>query len=262
MSLQVDGKDYRVGLDNAVSLSIPLAFDGSSPLAHPIEPARARVERCGSFVGDVREGGSCNWVTLTFNPHSHGTHTECLGHITKDRFTIGDCLADTLVTCTLVSVAPEENEGDWLIPPIPLKQGSAFTTALILRTLPNKNDKRQRNWTQENPPYLRLETMQGLVEAGVQHLLIDLPSVDRADDGGKLLNHCCFWNVDPSSRTPKSTTRTHCSITEMIFVPDTLYDGEYLLNLQVPDLETDAAPSRPILYPITHLSEEVHGSIS
>jgi kynurenine formamidase len=34
-----------------------------------------------------------------------------------------------------------------------------------------------------------------LHESGIKHLLIDLPSVDKEKDEGKLLAHKAFWNV-------------------------------------------------------------------
>ena len=74
-------------------------------------------------------------------------------------------------------------------------------------------------------------------------MLLDLPSVDKEIDGGVLAFHHAFWNVPnhpDSSRT----------ITELIYVPNELSDGAYLLELQVSNFENDAAPSRPILYPI------------
>jgi hypothetical protein len=40
----------------------------------------------------------------------------------------------------------------------------------------------------------------------------------------------------------------HASITELIVVPEMLQDGLYLLNLQFAPIESDAAPSRPIVY--------------
>jgi len=40
------------------------------------------------------------------------------------------------------------------------------------------------------------------------------------------------------------------TITEMIFVPNKIKDGNYLLQLQVINFSGDAAPSRPIIYPL------------
>jgi hypothetical protein len=80
-----------------------------------------------------------------------------------------------------------------------------------------------------------------LVEKGYSHLLTDLPSVDPEVDGGALTAHHVWWNVP-------AAPRTQASITELIFVPNHVADGLYLLNLQFPKIMSDAAPSRPQLY--------------
>ena len=77
---------------------------------------------------------------------------------------------------------------------------------------------------------------------GVKHLLIDLPSVDRESDGGVLAFHHAFWEV-PNNPNHERT------ITEMVYVPTEIKDGNYLLNLQMAPFENDASPSRPVLYP-------------
>jgi arylformamidase len=92
-------------------------------------------------------------------------------------------------------------------------------------------------------------TDQWLVEQGIEHLLVDLPSVDRAEDGGELVAHRVFWGLPPGSRDIGESRRPHASITEMIFVPDELEDGPWLLRLEIPALNTDAVPSRPVLHP-------------
>jgi hypothetical protein len=83
--------------------------------------------------------------------------------------------------------------------------------------------------------------MQLIVDAGVQHLLIDLPSVDREEDGGALAAHHLFWNVPAAPNFQKT-------ITELIYVPNEISDGDYILNLQVSNFANDAAPSRPMLF--------------
>jgi hypothetical protein len=40
------------------------------------------------------------------------------------------------------------------------------------------------------------------------------------------------------------------TITDFIYVPNTIEDGEYLLNLMIAPFENDATPSKPILYKI------------
>lgn len=80
---------------------------------------------------------------------------------------------------------------------------------------------------------------------GVMHLLIDLPSVDREHDEGKMLAHKAFWQFE-DNRFPE--LRKNATITEMIFVPTHVEDGTYLLNLQTANLQTDASPSRPVIW--------------
>ena len=72
-------------------------------------------------------------------------------------------------------------------------------------------------------------------------MLVDLPSVDPEVDAGKLSAHHAFWNYPDSPRK-------HATITEMVYVPDSMEDGNYILNLQIASLQTDASPSKPVLY--------------
>ena len=58
-----------------------------------------------------------------------------------------------------------------------------------------------------------------------------------------LLSHNAFWNTD-------GEIRMDATITEFIFVPNSVKDGEYLLNLMIAPFENDATPSKPILYEI------------
>ena len=59
--------------------------------------------------------------------------------------------------------------------------------------------------------------------------------------------HKAFWNVKDVNNL-NTNARLDATITEMIFVDDTLEDGSYLLNLQIDSFENDASPSKPILY--------------
>ena len=52
---------------------------------------------------------------------------------------------------------------------------------------------------------------------------------------------------------PPSPPRTDRTVTEMIYVPDRIADGRYVLNLQLPAFQSDAAPSRPIIYPLEEI---------
>tara|TARA_B110000879_G_scaffold208108_1_gene293050 strand:- start:2282 stop:2548 length:267 start_codon:yes stop_codon:yes gene_type:complete len=85
--------------------------------------------------------------------------------------------------------------------------------------------------------------MKNIVAAGISHLIIDLPSVDPEWDGGAMASHYAFWQYPDNPRWD-------ASITEFAFIADDIIDGEYLLKLNISNFESDAAPSRPVLYPI------------
>lgn len=230
-------------------LSIPLIFDGPQPSAFGVDAATAKA------LGDTRTGSSVNFEQYTFIPHCNGTHTECVGHITGERISVRDCLKDAIMRAVLISVGPSANDKDLVIGIDELKKSDLKPPAteddsdsLIVRTLPNDETKLSRVYDGENiPPYFSAEAMRYIAECGFKHLLVDLPSVDRLFDDGKLVNHRIFWKVEPDSFEINAATRTHSTVTELIYVPNEIEDGEYLLNLQIAPFEADAAPSRPVL---------------
>lgn len=246
-----------------IDISIPLRFNGAQPNAYGVPHASSEPVRSGSLVGDTRQGGSVNFEQYTFIPHCNGTHTECVGHITDERISVRECLQDVIVPAVLVTVEPERVNEDAVISArsfgsqvtAPLGALQAGTPAvqsgkaLIVRTLPNDDVKLKAEYGEVNiPPYFTADAMQFIVESGFKHLLVDMPSIDRLFDDGKLANHRIFWNVEPGSRQVNADTRTNSTITEMIYVPNEVEDGEYLLNLQIAPFESDCAPSRPVLF--------------
>ena len=177
-----------------------------------------------------------------FNPHAHITHTECCGHITENFFSINDVLKSYFFDAQLITIEPEGIENKIItlnqIKEITLHEG---VKALVIRTLPNKEEKITANYTNTNPPFLDVNIANYLINLGVEHLLVDLPSVDQERDEGELAFHHAFWDVP----LEPNVTRT---ITEFIYVPDDVRDGNYILELQVSPMKNDASPSRPVLY--------------
>lgn len=238
-------------LSQPLDISIPLSNSDKNPIAWYIEKPVIEPVRFGEWVGKVSEGSSTNFNNIFFNPHGHGTHTECLGHITKEFYSINQCLKQFFFVAELISVQPEKIEEDLVITLEQIQKALNGKTpqAIIIRTLPNDEAKTSKNYSNTNPAYLSEEAAIFIREIGIKHLLIDLPSVDREEDEGKLLAHKAFWNVkDVNVLNPDA--RMDCTITEMIFVKDYIKDGTYLLNLQIASFENDASPSKPILYKI------------
>ncbi|MFT4664518.1 MAG: arylformamidase [Polaribacter sp.] len=245
--LQVKNNEYQVDLSEPIDISIPLEAGANTvncfyaPLME-IEPVIS-----GDFIGSTLKGSPVNFKNVRLNPHGNGTHTECVGHIAKEVFTINKCLKEFHFVAKLVSIYPEKQEnGDLVITKEQMENcfSKNQAEAIIIRTLPNEEGKKRRNYSGTNPPYLHHEAMSYLVGCGVQHLLIDLPSVDREQDGGKILAHHAFWQYPDTI----VKGRINCTITELIFVENTIKDGYFLLNLLVASFELDASPSKPIIY--------------
>ncbi|MBC7523519.1 MAG: cyclase family protein [Flavobacterium sp.] len=246
--------NIQIDLSKPIDISIPLTNTDANPIAWYIEKPEIEPVVFGEWIGKVSEGSSTNFNNIFFNPHGHGTHTECLGHITREFYSINQCLKQFFFTAELISITPENINGDLVITLESISTALDVTKyvnleALIIRTLPNLHSKKHLNYSKTNPPYLSEEAAIFIREIGIQHLLIDLPSVDREEDEGKLLAHKAFWNVKDVNNL-NDDVRMNCTITEMIFVENEIEDGSYILNLQIASFENDASPSKPILYNI------------
>jgi arylformamidase len=263
ISIRKDSEVFQIDTEKPLDISIPLDFNHSQPNIYGVKNASASAYEDEHFIGDTRRGGSCNFENITLNPHCNGTHTECVGHITHERFSINECLQDSFLLANLITVLPENalesaetyavkfDETDKLITRKSMENGKwkmENAEALIIRTLPNDLSKKSRDYSAQNPPFFSTEAMQFIVEIGVKHLLVDVPSLDKLHDEGKLSNHRIFWNVEQDSCSINPQTNVNKTVTEMIYVDDSITDGVYLLNLQIAPFVSDASPSRPILF--------------
>ncbi len=264
--ISLGGREVRVDLSQPVDLAIPLDFSGPQPRHFGAPPATAQPLEVGAFSGAVARGASCNCEVITLIPHCNGTHTECVGHLTRETVTAFRMVPAGLIPALLVSIAPEAaqaaREGsepaplahDRLITRRALERGwgrAPFEArALVIRTLPNPPEKRTRDYSADTPPYLSREAAELLVERGILHLIVDVPSIDRAHDEGHLTAHRVFFGLPPRATALAAAARPDATITELAYVPDSLPEGAYLLELQVPALGGDAVPSRPLLYPL------------
>ena len=241
---------YTCDLARPIDCSIPV---GQVKCFHSTD-YKATPYKAGDFVGSVDEGAPVNFYDVVMNPHGNGTHTECLGHITTSQESINDKLKQFHFIAGVLSIhVTTLQDGDRILEKKHFEDAyqkfgydQSRPEALMIRTIPNGTDKLTIDYSDTNPPYLTSEAMTYLVEMGVNHLLLDLPSVDREYDEGKLVCHHIFWNMEGHEASEES--RHHNTITEMIYIPDEVSDGLYLLNLQIPSLPLDAAPSKPVIY--------------
>jgi arylformamidase len=265
--LAIDGREIAVDLARPADLALELDFAGPQPRHFGAPRASSRpYETPGfSFRGSVERGSSCNCELITLIPHCNGTHTECAGHLTLEHLDAWRVVPAGLIPALLLSVAPEE-PGDEGSEPLPAPADRLITRralerawpaalpfaprALVIRTLPNDPGKRARDYTVQIPPYLSQQAAALLVGRAVRHLVVDLPSIDRAHDEGRLTAHRLFFGLPRGAVQLAAATRPDATITELAFIPDRIADGVYLLELQVPALTGDAVPSRPLLYAV------------
>ncbi len=237
----VDGEMVMADL-MPISISLPVAASGGVSAFH-LPPATFEPFRAGSFIGSREEGGSAQCHIVTMAPHGNGTHTECIGHLAGNGYRITEHMPPPLAEATLISVDVMESGRGLAITRESLNVvlPELRTSALVIRTLPNTNDKRVRQWSGSHPPFITPEAMAYLVQCGVEHLVVDVPSVDPEEDGGALEAHHIFWQWP-------NTPRLHCTITELAYIPNSVPDGRYIICFGVAPLESDAAPSNVLLF--------------
>lgn len=244
-TIELKSKKIKIDLSKPLDVSIPIQHGEKNVNAWYIDPPSIAAESFDSKTISVAEGAVVNFNTITFNPHSHGTHTETVGHITEKVYSINKHLKQFFFLAEVITVAPEKLGDDYVISRKQLQFaiGNKKREAIVIRTLPNTNEKRSKQYSNTNPTYLLEDAAIYLREKGVKHLLIDLPSVDKEKDNGELLSHNAFWNTS-------GKLRLDATITEFIYVANSIEDGCYMLNLQIAPFENDASPSKPILYKI------------
>jgi arylformamidase len=222
---------WRADLTRPICLARAVSFGEEAQTWFGTERPTSTTFAKGDFVGSVANGGAVNVSTLTLTPHGAGTHTESSGHITRNPLPINSVATPGLIPASLVTV--ESATHDALLDSISNCQGG-FLEALVIRS---------RQPALSGYP---AEALRHAASLGVMHLLVEEASVDPEADGGRLAAHRAFWGLSNGSNSGTSAR----TITELIQIPPEAPDGPYLLDLQIPNLTTDAVPSRPVLYPL------------
>ena len=259
--LEWEGRSAEVRLDRATDCSLRFTDAPWGGRAWYVGPMARTPVRWDEWVGSVELGGSVNFTDLALNPHGQGTHTECLGHVTRERVDLSVAEQPGWVLMLLATVEPERQpNGDQTVEAPALRAALAAAggehwasqkPAVALRTgAADREARLQRQHSRANSPYWNPEAMEAVVHAGVDWLLVEEPSVDREEDGGALAAHRVFWGLEPGETEVERAQRPQALLTELAFFPGHCPDGWYALNLQLAPLANDAVPSRPVIYPL------------
>lgn len=263
--IQLEGSEAQIDLSRPIEIAIDLSFSAGQPRHFGAPAAATHPFAVPGFSGSVAQGASCNCNVITLIPHCNGTHTESVGHLTTEPLDAHRQAPLGLVPALLTSIEPVDTRssvettepapqpGDKLITRSALEQGwprmlPFQPRAVVIRTLPNDSDKMRRDYTDTTPPYLSREAAEFLVARGIEHLVVDLPSIDRSHDEGRLTAHRIFFGLPRQARSLTLAGRPRSTVTELAYIPSAVADGAYLLEIQVPAIGGDAVPSRPLLY--------------
>ena len=244
-TIQINSKKYQIDLSQPLDISMPLKASKDNVNAWYIGEPKIAPEVIDGATISVAQGASVNFNTITFNPHAHGTHTECAGHVTDKVYSVNKNLKQFFFLAEVITVAPEKEGDDFVISKKQLRfaLGNKKRDAVVVRTIPNLKEKKSKQYSNTNWPYFTREAIEVLVKKDVKHLLIDLPSIDKEYDEGLLEGHHTFFNT-------QAKVRLDATITEFIYVSNKIEDGTYFVNLQIAPFENDASPSKPILYKV------------
>ncbi|MFI4894785.1 MAG: cyclase family protein [Steroidobacterales bacterium] len=266
--LDIDGVALLADLAAGLSLARVVDFHGPQLRCFGASAASSVPLEVGDFTGRVHRGASCNCSVLTLTPHANGTHTESVGHLTVEPVDVHGLIPQRLLLAVLLTVEPElagdsiddslpkprpadllitraRIEQAWPAPPSP----RLAARATVIRTQPNDRLKFAEDRAAA-APFLSMQAASALVERGIEHLVLDVPSADRANDGGALTAHRILFGLPAGSTQLAQARRRDCTITELAYIGDSIADGWYWLALHAPALAGDAVPSRPMLYPL------------
>ncbi len=278
--LQLHAFGRIVDLGARRDLSAPIVFGRAQARGFGLTPASSVAVVAGAFVGDVRRGGSCNCEAHVLTPHADGTHTEGPGHLMAARVPVH--VAPPIMLAAVIRVRPvplgdvdddvagNHRHDDMVVDADSVAaalddvvEGGDSPVAVVIAT-DVVAARRDVNFSGTNPPYLTVSAAAMLRSRGVEHLLVDLPSIDREDDGGLLGAHRAFFGMPQGvgaalATGPELQLRDQATVTELVVVDDDIAVGLYALFLQMAPIVADAVPSRPVIAPFAPFAPAVRG---
>lgn len=241
----------------ATSLARRLDFHAAHPRHFGAPAATSAPFVVGGFNGEVARGASCNCRAVSLIPHCNGTHTESVAHLTLAGPSPAELVPLHPLPALLLEVTPVAAGASGESADPPPRPGDRLVTAAAI------GSAWQACGTDSRPlvlvlrtgaedagpaPYLSLEAARLLVARGVEHLVVELPSLDRGEDEGRLGAHRVFFGLPPGSTDLADAQRPACTVTELADVPATLAAGPCAVLLQLARWSGDAVPSQPVHY--------------
>ena len=135
-TIQYNSRKLQVDFAQPLDISIPMRASKSNVNAWYIDEPTIEAVKFDDDIISVAEGAAVNFNTIQFNPHAHGTHTECVGHVTEEVHSINQNLKQFFFLAEVITVAPERMMDDTIISKAQLQfaLGNKKRDAIVIRT--------------------------------------------------------------------------------------------------------------------------------
>ena len=114
-NIVLGSENIMVDLARPISLALPIQAAPEAASAWYCGPSQITPVMTEQFVGSVALGGAVNFRDVQFNPHGNGTHTECVGHISKEFYSIHQVLQRFFFLAQVWTVQPEQQATDEIL---------------------------------------------------------------------------------------------------------------------------------------------------
>lgn len=199
------------------------------------------------FIGDTDRGGSCNVNQISFTPHNL-THIETAAHIIKSGPTVKDIPIQTMHgICQVIDLSDAEFPDNYIHPDHIKSQLLDHSIQILAIKTPASIIPADHDFSGTDPLSLHPTTGKYLSEhhPDIKLLIVDLPSVDQEDDGGKLLAHRYFLEIEGNSTSKRK------AIIELAYFSEIKSSGRYYAIITPARVDLDAMITDVVLFDLT-----------
>lgn len=260
LSLSSPKKDFVLGNPISVSRPIKLIPQTKSSNAFYLPPVSYKTfELNSAFIGDVTKGGSCNVNILNFSPHGI-THVESSAHIleqNQNAKTIEKIAPNKLIGIVyLIDLTSQLFPNTKLILKdiieTKLKSIDLPVSMIALKTFSSElspfHDFSGKDFLALSPSAAELlHDFRNNNENLLSCLILDLPSTDPEQDGGRLIAHRKFFGIPLEGY--KSDDIEGRLIIELAYF-NKVKEGYYYCVIAPPKFQTDAMATDVLFFPL------------
>lgn len=264
---------FRLSEPIAVSRDVFYTPDSGAKSANAFHLPRFQaktLEFANHFVGHVDRGGSCNVDVLSYVPHGL-THLETSAHVLSPGSNppaVKDIPANHLHGIVyLIDLSYLEAEPGQAIPWDTVKTKlNANTMPISMVALKTKSSllPAHYDFTEKDFIYLAPETAKGIhdyrvtipgphtTEMKINCLILDLPSIDREHEEGKLLAHRAWFGLPQTGYS--GTDEEKRALVELAWFSG-LTEGYYLATITPPRFQVNAVATGIFFQTLTEVNE-------